>query len=163
LRFHKARGQNYVVLNGKAIYCGQPGDPAAEPRYHQAIGEWLAAGRQLPADPTTLTIKELLARFWTHAEQYYRTLTDGRIKELEQYRLALRPLKELYADTPAADFGPRALKAVRLKMIDHGLVQAIHQQAGQPYGPWHRLSDVWLPSSTTCMVLGIRWEWTARR
>ena len=69
LRFHKASGQNYVVLNGKAIYCGRPGDPATEQRYHQAIGEWLAAGRQLPADPTTLTVKELLARFWTHAEQ----------------------------------------------------------------------------------------------
>jgi len=120
LRFHKASGQNYVVLNGKAIYCGRPGDPGTTQRYHQAIGEWLAAGRQLPADPTTLTVKELLARFWTHAEQYYRTLTDGRIKELEQYRLALRPLKELYADTPAADFGPRALKAVRLKMVDMG-------------------------------------------
>jgi len=120
LRFHKATGLNYVVLSGKAIYCGRPGDPATEQRYNQAIGEWLAAGRQLPADPTTLTVKELLARFWTHAEQYYRTVTDGRVKELEQYRLALRPLKELYADTPASEFGPRALKAVQLKMIDLG-------------------------------------------
>lgn len=32
LRFHKARGQNYVVLNGKAIYCGRPDDPATGPR-----------------------------------------------------------------------------------------------------------------------------------
>ncbi len=26
LRFHKASGQNYVVLSGKAIYCGKPED-----------------------------------------------------------------------------------------------------------------------------------------
>jgi integrase len=120
LRFHKASGQAYVVLSGKAVYCGRPDDPAAEQRYHQAIAEWLSAGRQLAGDPATITIKELLARFWTHAEQYYRTLTDGRAKELEQFRLAFRPLKDLYADMLATDFGPRALKAVRQKMIDMG-------------------------------------------
>ena len=120
LRFHKASGQAYVVLSGKAIYCGKPDDPGTEQRYHQAIAEWLAAGRQLPAEPTTLTIKELIARFWVHAEQYYRTTTDGRVKELEQFRLALRPLKELYGETAAAEFGPRALKTVRQKMINTG-------------------------------------------
>jgi len=120
LRFHKASGQMFVVLSGKAIYCGKPDNPAAEQRYHQAVAEWLAAGRQLPAEPATITVKEVLGRFWTHAEQYYRTETDGRVKELEQFTLALRPLKELYAETPAIDFGPRALKAVRQKMIDAG-------------------------------------------
>ena len=84
------------------------------------MAEWLAAGRQLPADPDTITIKELIARFWIHAEQYYRTVTDGRVKELEQFRLALRPLKELYADTRATDFGPRALKALRQRMVAKG-------------------------------------------
>lgn len=120
LRFHKASGQMFVVLSGRAIYCGKPDDPTTEQRYHQAIAEWLAAGKQLSADPDTITVKELLARFWAHAEQYYRHRTDGRTKELEQFKLALRPLKELYADTPVVDFGPRALKAVRQKMIDAG-------------------------------------------
>jgi len=120
LRLHKASGQAYVVLSGKAIYCGKPDDPATEQRYHRALAEWMAAGRQLPADPNTITVKELLARFWAHAEQYYRTLTDGRSKELEQFRLALRPMKEFYGNTPATEFGPRALKTVRQKMIEMG-------------------------------------------
>jgi len=120
LRLHKASGQAYVVLSGKAFYCGKPDDPAAEQRYHKALAEWMAAGRQLPANPNTITVKELLARFWTHAEQYYRTITDGRAKELEQFRLALRPLKELYGEALAVDFGPRALKTVRQTMIDKG-------------------------------------------
>ena len=52
--------------------------------------------------------------------QSYRAVTDGRVKELEQFRLAFRPLKDLYAETRAADFGPRALKAVRKRMIEMG-------------------------------------------
>jgi len=120
LRFHKASGQMFAVLSGRAIYCGKPDDPATEQRYHQALAEWMAVGRQPPVEPSSITVKELLARFWTHAEQYYRTLTDGRNKELEQFGLALRPLKELYGASPAADFGPRALKALRQKMIEMG-------------------------------------------
>jgi hypothetical protein len=120
LRLHKASGQAYVVLSGKAIYCGKPGVPATDQRYHQVVAEWLAAGRQLPVESDVLTIKELLARFWIHAEQHYRTLTDGRNKELEQFRLALRPVKELYAETPVAEFGPLALKAVRQRMVENG-------------------------------------------
>ena len=120
LRFHKASGQMFVVLSGRAIYCGKPDDPAVEQRYQQAIAEWMVAGRRPAADPEKITVKELLARFWHHAEGYYRTLTDGRNKELEQFKLAIRPLRELYAESPATEFGPRALKAVRQRMIDSG-------------------------------------------
>ena len=120
LRHHRATGQAYAVLNGKAVYFGRVDDPQAEQKYHQAIAEWLAAGKQLPVDPNVITVKEVLSRFWTHARDYYRTLTDGRVKELEQFRLVVRPLMELYGESRAADFGPRALKAVRQKMIDHG-------------------------------------------
>jgi hypothetical protein len=108
LRFHKASGRAYVVLSGKAIYLGLYGEPATEQRYHQRISEWVTGGKQLPADTAIVTVKKLLARFWAYAEQYYRTLTDYRNKELEQFKLALRPLKELYADTLAAEFGPRS-------------------------------------------------------
>ena len=120
LRFHKASGRMFVVLSGKAIYCGKPDDPATEQRYHQAIAEWMGAGKQLPADPASITVKELVARFWHHAESYYRTITDGRNKELEQFRLALRPLKKLYSPTAAVEFGPRSLKALQQEMVKMG-------------------------------------------
>ena len=87
LRLHKASGQAYVVLNGKAVYCGKHGTPEAEQQYHKVIAECLAADGQLPVEPDTITIKEILSRFWVHAAQYYRTVTDGRVKELEQFRL----------------------------------------------------------------------------
>jgi integrase len=110
----------FVVLSGQAIYCGRPDDPATEQKYHQAVAEWIAAGRSLPTDADTITIKEMVARFWTHAESYYRTLTDGRNKELEQFRLALRPLLKLYSQTIAADFGPLSLKALQQQMVEMG-------------------------------------------
>ena len=37
LRLHKASGQAYVVLSGKAIYFGSHGTPQAEQEYHQVI------------------------------------------------------------------------------------------------------------------------------
>ncbi len=120
LRFHKASGQNYVILSGKAIYCGKPDDADTEARYHQAVAEWMAAGKQLPANPETITVKEVLARFWVYAQSYYRTETDGLVKELDLFRMAFRPLKQLYGQTPATEFGPRALKTVREKMVESG-------------------------------------------
>ena len=110
----------FCVLSGKAIYCGRPGEPETDQRYHQAVAEWLAAGRQGATEPASITITELLSRFWHYAEGYYRTITDGRNKEMEQFKLALRPLREMYPEMPAAEFGPRALKAVRQKMIETG-------------------------------------------
>ena len=38
-------------------------------------------------------------------------------RELGNYRASLRPLKALYGDTLAKEFGPRALKAVREDLI----------------------------------------------
>ncbi|HBG26768.1 MAG TPA: hypothetical protein DDX75_06705, partial [Phycisphaerales bacterium] len=64
LRYHKATKQAYCVLNGHAIYFGNPltCDPTAE--YHKVIAEWLANGRQPNTSPCDITINELLARFW---------------------------------------------------------------------------------------------------
>jgi hypothetical protein len=42
-----------------------------------------------------------------------------------QFKLALRPLRELYGCTPAAGFGPKKLKAVRQRMIDAGLCRTV--------------------------------------
>jgi len=124
LRTHKATGQGYVVLNGQAIYLGRAGLPETERRYHQVIAEWLAAGRQPRVAQNEITIKELIARYWVHAKQYYRN-ADGTVStEVEAIRLALRPVHELYALTPAAAFGPLSLRAVRQKMIEAGLCRA---------------------------------------
>ena len=84
------------------------------------MSEWLAGGRQ----PTVtagdgLTIVEAIARYWRHAKQYY--VKNGRpTAEQACIRAALRFVIALYADTPAAEFSPVSLKAVRNQMVEAG-------------------------------------------
>lgn len=120
-RLHKQSGQAIVTLNGQDFLLGAHASAASRTEYARLTAEWQANGRQAPVrDVATVTVSMLLARFWDHAEQYYRT-PDGELTgEIENFRHALRPLRRLYGTTPAAHFGPLALKAVREEMIRLG-------------------------------------------
>ena len=123
-RQREQRGEDraFVELNGKRIHLGTWNSPESRQHYDRLIAEWLANHRMLPtqARADTFTVIELVARFWLHAETYYRG-PDGRLSgELSNYRDALRPLRHLYGDTPASDFGPKSLKALRQAMIKKG-------------------------------------------
>lgn len=120
LRHHKARGLAVVTLGGKDFYCGKFGSPESRREYDRVVGEWLAAGRpQATAGPLKLTMAQLLVHYMEYAKGYY--LPPSR--ELEGIRLALRPLKEHYAHTAAADFGPLSLRAVRDRWVRAGLAR----------------------------------------
>jgi len=84
------------------------------------VGVAASAGEIL-GTTLNISVNELLLAYWHHAETYYRRADGTPAAELENLRLALRPLKSLYGNTPARDFGPMALKAVRQSMIDSGL------------------------------------------
>ena len=124
-RKHRASGQAVVTLSGVDCYLGPYGTKISRLEYDRVVGEWLAAGRQLPAkDVSALTIVELLARYWKHAKQYYRK--DGRpTGELDNVRYALRPLRERYGHTLVCDFGPLAIKALQAHMIQNGLSRKV--------------------------------------
>ncbi|MCH8342485.1 MAG: site-specific integrase [Planctomycetes bacterium] len=119
-RHHKASGQGFVELAGRRHYLGRFDRPETQQAYHRLMAEWIANGRQLPVDPSDITIVELCARFWQHAKAYYRRPNGTPTSEIDNVRLALRSLKALYGSTTAAHFGPRALKTVRQQMIDQG-------------------------------------------
>ena len=92
--------------------------------YDRLIAQWLANGRQhvdSGAERPALTIEELILSYWKHAEGYYRRADGTASSELDNHRQALRLLRRLYGETDAADFGPRALKAVREHLIRQGL------------------------------------------
>jgi integrase len=88
--------------------------------YDRIIAEYLASHRS----PTfglafaEVTIAMVMVDYLAHVRQYHGT---GISSELHRIRLALRPLKDLYASQPAADFGPLKFKAVRQRMIEEGL------------------------------------------
>ncbi len=95
LRHHKATGQAYAVISGRAVYFGVFGTVEATQKYHQTIAEWLAAGKNIHMPCDEITIDEVIARFWQHAQKYY-VHTDGTpTYEVNNFRQALRPLKQL--------------------------------------------------------------------
>jgi len=120
LRCHKARGLAVVTLGGKDFYCGKFGSPESRREYDRVVGEWLAAGRpQVGRGDPRLSMAELLLHYMRYAKGYY--LPPSR--EIEGITLALRPLKERYGHTLAADFGPLALRTVRDGWVHAGLAR----------------------------------------
>jgi hypothetical protein len=69
-------------------------------------------GRRLPDQAASRPnaawlVKELIHGYRAHC---VATLAD---LEIDKVRLALRPVREMYGDTPAANFGPLAYQAIR--------------------------------------------------
>jgi integrase len=123
-RRHKASGQAIVTLSGVDHYLGHYGTKASRIEYDRMIGEWVAAGRTLTVtDDEGLTIAELILRY--HREHVVSHYTKAGRATSEQHDIAsaMRPLKELYGTTPAASFGPLALKSVRQRYVDQGFAR----------------------------------------
>jgi integrase len=66
------------------------------------------------------TVAELIAAFREHAEAYYRKPDGTPTGETAVDPQALRVVRGLYGHTPAREFGPVALKAVRAAMVERG-------------------------------------------
>ena len=121
IRRHKPSGLAVITLHGKDHYLGpwpvdqRKAPPGAREAYDRLIAERLANGRRVPnaEGAPALTVNDLILAFWLWAEQHYRHEDGTPTNELNDYRLSLRPLRELYGPTPAAEFSPLKLKAVR--------------------------------------------------
>lgn len=85
----------------------------------------LATSPTRTAEPDRITVAEVILAFHEHATRYYVDPDGNPTKELLVIRYALRPMRELYGTTPASEFGPLKLKAVRQRMIDTGLSRAL--------------------------------------
>lgn len=125
-RRHKQSGQAVVTLpdghgGRRDVLLGTYGTSASRKEYARALAEWEAGGRNLPsaASGRDLTINELLVRYWRFAEGYYRKNGEP-TTQIDRIRFALRPLKNLYGHTRAADFGPLGLKTIREWMVKQG-------------------------------------------
>src|SRR5262249_3365555 len=134
-RLHKPSGQAVVTLDGHDVYLGKYDTPESRTEYDRIVSEWLVNGRHLTpqrseAGATGLSINEVMLAHLRPVEGYYAK--DGR-PSTQQHRIrqALRPVKKLYGYTLAKDFGPRALKAVREKLVAHGYVRRyVNQMVG---------------------------------
>lgn len=113
---HRKQGNlAYVKFDGHARYLGSYDSPQSRQKYLRLLTEWQANGQHFP-DLSDPTVADLFVAFWRHAKLKYTR--DGRPSgELSQYRSLGKILLDLYGDLPAAQFGPRQLKACREAMI----------------------------------------------
>jgi integrase len=122
-RHHKPSGQAVVTLNGRDQYLGKWNTAESRKEYDRLIAEWLIHGRRLSATRAALSdlaVNEVILAYWQHVQAYYRLADGTPTTEVDNIRLALRPLKSLYGHTPAADFDAPVLETVREKMIRDG-------------------------------------------
>lgn len=135
LVLHKPTGQARLRFRGRDYYFGRYGTPEADSAYLRAKAHFVLTGdlpvdlaqpkrkRNRPVDPPTpaaaVTIEDLILRFWRYAERHY--VKNGKpTSELDCLRSALRPLRRMHGHTPVDSFGPVALQAVRVAMIEKG-------------------------------------------
>jgi integrase len=123
-RLHKQSGQAVVTLNGHDQLLGEYDTEASRAKYDRIIAEWLASGRTSARgailDSDGLLVSELILRFMAHAQTHYRLPGGYHSLEINNFRDAFKPLNRLYGSTLAIQFGPLALKAVRVAMIRLG-------------------------------------------
>jgi integrase len=119
-RRHKHSRQAVVTLNGVDHYLGPWNSPESKAEYDRITSEWLALGRRLPDrggepreahEADAMLVKELILGYYGHLAP---TLPEV---EVDKLRRALKPVRELFGETRAAEFGPVRFKAVRAKLV----------------------------------------------
>jgi hypothetical protein len=129
LRAGPGRPQRHVRLPRQVGHGGEPVPVraghrrVAGQRPPPALGPGLSAGSPAPADPDALRVSELIVAF-EHAKKHYRHPDGTPTGELDNYRDALRPLRRLFGDTLAREFGPLRLRAVRDDMVKAALCRS---------------------------------------
>lgn len=117
---HKPSGQARIVVDGQSIYLGKHGSTESYEQYARWVNKLAGEAKQSERprlraydDPTDdLTVNELVVRYLTWADEYYR-LDGKRTREYASLTEAVGPLCRLFGTTPAAQFGPKALREVR--------------------------------------------------
>jgi integrase len=132
-RLHRPSGRAVVTVRTpeggrRDVYLGPYGSPESRAEYERVLAQLRAAATTAAGGPRRdpgLTVNELLLAFWEFARGHYRRPDGTATNELNNYRQALRPVRTLYGHTPAAEFGPLALKTVRRRMVDAGLCRRV--------------------------------------
>ncbi|WP_164103544.1 tyrosine-type recombinase/integrase [Candidatus Laterigemmans baculatus] len=120
-RLHKPTGRAVVTIGDRDIYIGEYGTEDSRRQYGLLLAGETAPKAKRDPEPSeqAITVVEVLAAFWNHAQSYY--VKNGEpTNELDALRLVIRDARTLYGREPAESFGPKKLKAVRQLWIDRG-------------------------------------------
>ncbi len=135
-RRHKQSGQAIATVrasNGqrKDVLLGEHNSPQSHEAYRRRLAELdQHRGDVVSSAPATLSVNEVLVRFWHHAKVHYRH-PDGRpTSEINNYKLSLKPYRELYGMTRERIWAARAQScAVAFRERRGGLVHPGSQSA----------------------------------
>lgn len=111
------RGTGRIYWRGE--FRNLPGDfnsPESLAAYHRLCQIVAATGRLPDQEPDVLTVAQLVKLFSDYAQRRHKGTRNARYLEY-----ATDAMVNLFADVPAAKFGPSSLKAVRSSMITAGL------------------------------------------
>jgi integrase len=158
----KSGDRAFVELAGSRVYLGAYDSPESREAYARTLAEWEAAGRELTAAANEITVNELIARFWTYAEAYYRRADGSPTDEQNNFRQALRPLASIYGSIKVCEFRAKGLKIVREEMVRKGWCRTnINKMVGRlkRLFRWGVENDI-VPAEvyqSVCAVGGLRW------
>ncbi len=135
-RHYKPKNLAVVRIAGHDHYLGKHGSPLSYELYDRLIAEWLVGRHQAQAakcsaaaGPTT--VNTLMLAFARHVKKRY--VKNGQpTSEVRSFQTALRPVRQLYGSQSVTGFGPLALVACRLKLIEAGICRKrINQHVGR--------------------------------
>ncbi|MFO0798991.1 MAG: site-specific integrase [Gemmataceae bacterium] len=110
-------------VGGRWLSLGPWDSPQSRAEFARVCAE-LAAGTSAAvaarSATTGRTVAEIIVAFKEHAERYYVGPDGVPTGEAAEYGPALKIVRQLYGHTPAREFGPVALKAVREAMVGKG-------------------------------------------
>ncbi|MGC9260695.1 MAG: tyrosine-type recombinase/integrase [Phycisphaerae bacterium] len=118
---HRATGKGVVNIGGRYIYLpGRYNSAESRREYDRIISEYLVGGRVSASVGDSATIAEVVNGYRLHCKDHYLNADGGIAEEADNIRCALKPLVKFYGDTPADQFTPIRLEALRKKMITMG-------------------------------------------
>lgn len=105
-RLHKSSNQAICRILGRTYYLGEFGTKESQDKFNRLVAEYLT-NPSFGVEKSRQSVAESVVAFLKHAESYYGE------SELFNFRRALTPLIELYADLNISEFGIEQFKAVR--------------------------------------------------
>jgi integrase len=112
-------GRACCYVGNRVVYLGKHGSADAIRRYGELVARWSAGtleevtGAIIEAGPTRRTVTEVIAAFKSYAEGRYRGPGGAPTGEHQNYRDALRVLRQHLGDVDVAEVGPNMVRAVR--------------------------------------------------
>ncbi len=123
---HKQSGRARAVwtdalgLRQYRMLPGPYGSTESRTAFAQLELELAASPSLTTGGDAAVSVNELMLAFLEHADQHYRGPDGNPTDEIRHIETAIHTARELYGETPAAEFGPLRLKAVRQKFIELG-------------------------------------------